>query len=68
MSSISIGYSYQQTVDLGENVGFSEQTKMNYRLTQHILSSKSLYNGAFTHIIVQSLPVNNFSHLCNLLS
>ena len=57
MSSISIGYGYQQTVDLGGNICFTEQTKMNYRLTQYIVSYKCLYNSAFTQIIIQSLPI-----------
>lgn len=57
MSSISIGYSYQRTADLGENIRFTEQTKMNYRPMQHALFYKYLYDSGFTQVIVQSLPI-----------
>lgn len=60
MLNISIGYSYQQAIDLGETVFFTEQTKMNYRLKQHGLSYKCLYNGAFTQITVLSSPIKIF--------
>lgn len=63
MSSIFIGYIYQQTVELGENVYFTEwMDELQTYATCFILH---LYNGAFTQVIVV-FTYYNFSHLSNL--